>query len=330
MTTTPWAVKYRPKDISDIVGNDDIVDRVSADMKDKTLSNRLFITGPTGSGKTSLAYVLAEWFSGVEYSPDAENAAVREINGADCGIDDVRKLIDGMNYRPLVGKARVVIIDECQDLTPAAKKILNKPLESESDVVWIMVTDQPHKISDVLRGRMNRLDMAYPGVNDLVELGEWVFQQEKLKTPSNLEYVARQVPNVRLFLNVLQDLSAHGYEGDAVDTASLDALLVKHLGDQSSMLDSLAEFLGRESVPTVNVMEVYNTWTDIILHVLAKRRHSASDRATPNFFRNKGFELLRKVEDYDLVLALKAVNAARTDVVVGGCDGMAALIARSF
>lgn len=321
----PWGVTYRPRKVDEIVGNDDTVNTILDNMEDGTLSSRLLITGHSGTGKTTLSYLLAEWFTGVPYDPDSDSMCVSEINCAsDRGIDKMRDTIEKVQLQPLYGKRHVVLLDEVQALTPSAAKALYKPLEAEGDAVWILGTNEPERLTDVLRSRLNRIVMKYPDVDSLVELGRDIHKEERCKftyPKDAITQLARKVQNVRLFLNTMQDLYQHNeFTNDAVEAAILRSI------DKSEItsLDNLVCLLNTSKPSSmVNIMSVYTFWSELIVYAMCTAHNISGAPSEPNYIRQL-FTKKLKGGDHDLHMTLHRLNVARNMVTTAGCDGVAA------
>lgn len=328
----PWGVIYRPRSVDEIVGNEAVKSKLKAEMKAGALSSRLLITGQTGSGKTSVAYLLAEYFTGQPYNPEALSVCVTENNSAaDRGIDTIREIVDKVKFSPLLGARHVVILDEIQDATPAAIKALLKPTESEGSTVWILLTDQPERLNATFRSRFNQIKLTYPSADDLLALAEDVYKEEKIKTfpRKAVEYMAQRAGSVRLFLNALQDL----HQSSATDVEAAEQALMAALddGDKDTISNLLALLADKpQHLQAVNIMSVYAVYSDLLSHALCRRLSIKGDAAHPNYFRNLFWERFCKLKLDDpetaLLHLLKKLNAARTQVIMGGVDGTSAFL----
>ena len=121
------AVRYRPRVLEDLVGQDHIVSEIRGMFKRNRVPSSIMLAGPTGLGKTTTARILARYIictsrDAKTHQPCGECANCKmenhpdviELNAADTrGIDDVRKLIEQARNMPSMGAKRLFIIDEC-------------------------------------------------------------------------------------------------------------------------------------------------------------------------------------------------------------------------
>ena len=111
--TTKLHEKHRPTEYSALVGQDAAVKRLRRIVeRDGFDGDAFWIAGPSGTGKTSLAWIIARQF--------ADSLDIIELDGEACSIDAVRKAADLMQYSTLSGRFRVWIVNEAQAMTNRA------------------------------------------------------------------------------------------------------------------------------------------------------------------------------------------------------------------
>ncbi len=168
--------QYRPSTFAQIVGQDPIVETLKNALRKKKIANAYLFCGGRGSGKTTLARVLAKALNCTALTAEAEpcngcpsclelqagrSLDVLEIDGAsNRGIDDIRNLNETVGYAPATGKYKIYIIDEVHMLTKEAFNALLKTLEEPpAHVKFFFATTEPHKVLSTIVSRCQRFDL---------------------------------------------------------------------------------------------------------------------------------------------------------------------------
>ncbi len=169
--------KYRPATFDEVLGQDATVRSLKRVVKDARSHSFLF-TGPSGTGKTTLARILAAEFAGVTRS--AVN--LEEIDGASkSGADDARELVQRTLYRAIGGSpTKFVIIDEAHRLSAAAWTVLLKPVEEPpAHVYYAFCTTDVAKIPKAIITRCLRYDLKPVKEEAILDLLVRVVDTEK-------------------------------------------------------------------------------------------------------------------------------------------------------
>jgi DNA polymerase III delta prime subunit len=145
-------IELRPQNFSQVIGNKEIVAALQSQIESGNIPTAFLFSGASGTGKTTLAGIVAKAVQGKDFDGEPE---VLNINAADTrGIDDIRELVSRINYVPMVGKYRIIILNEAQQLTDAAQNVLLDPMEKKnSPTIFIITTTDPQKLIPALKNR---------------------------------------------------------------------------------------------------------------------------------------------------------------------------------
>lgn len=135
--------KYRPKSFDEVLGQSHIVDILKSAVRAGRVSHAYLFAGPRGTGKTSVARILAGEIGCVDID-------LIEIDAASSrGIDEIRALREAVHFAPLRGPVKVYIIDEVHMLTKEAVNALLKTLEEPpKHVIFVLATTELEKVPE--------------------------------------------------------------------------------------------------------------------------------------------------------------------------------------
>lgn len=259
--------KYRPLTFESVVGQQHIVSTLEHAVAEGRLSHAYLFCGPRGTGKTTMARILAKALlcekaegaraaGATGCNPDgtcpectaiAEGAHpdVYELDAASrTGVDNVREeIINSVSFAPVRGAYKVYIIDEVHMLTTQAFNALLKTLEEPpSHVIFVLCTTDPQKILETILSRCQRFDFHRISNDDIIGRLRYICEQEGFAFDEEaLEVVARHARGgMRDALSTLEQLSVFGDGSVRIDDAR--ALL----GEVASMV--LSEFACKMAV----------------------------------------------------------------------------------
>lgn len=189
--------KYRPQLFSEIVGQDHIVDSLKGGLTSGKFSHAYLFTGPRGTGKTTVARILAKAFNCENLTngepcgkcgfcriiTKGEAMDIVEIDAAsNRGIDEIRALRDGIRFVPVSLKYKIFIIDEVHMLTKESFNALLKTLEEPpAHALFILATTEIHKVPLTIISRCQRFDFQRLEIDKLTGRLKKIAKAEKAK-----------------------------------------------------------------------------------------------------------------------------------------------------
>lgn len=290
--------KYRPLTFDSVVGQQHIVSTLEHAITEGRLSHAYLFCGPRGTGKTTMARILAkallcrnaeaaraEGASGCmpdgtceecELIAEGNHPDVYELDAASrTGVDNVREeIINSVNFAPVRGKYKIYIIDEVHMLTTAAFNALLKTLEEPpAHVIFVLCTTDPQKILETILSRCQRFDFHRIGNEDIEHRLAYVCEQEGFDYDDEaLAIVARHAKGgMRDALSTLEQLSVFGNGSVHADDARslLGEVSDQILGEFSRAIADrdVAELYGLIRAQVEEGNDLLELTRDLVAHV---------------------------------------------------------------
>jgi DNA polymerase-3 subunit gamma/tau len=199
--------KYRPQNFSEIIGQKHIIQTLVNSIKNERIGQAYLFTGPRGTGKTSVARILAkaincanpkdavscEKCEACRLINESKTLDVIEIDAAsNTGVDNIRELRETVKLQPTALKYKVYIIDEVHMLSMGAFNALLKTLEEPpAHVIFILATTEIHKVPETIISRCQRFDFGRLPIENIIEKLSLIAKKEKVKIDkASLEMIA--------------------------------------------------------------------------------------------------------------------------------------------
>lgn len=152
--------KYRTRTFAETIGQEHVTETLANALKQGKISHAYLFSGPRGTGKTSIARILAHEINGLAYDDEAHLDIIEIDAASNRRIDEIRDLRDRVHTAPVSAKYKVYIIDEVHMLTKEAFNALLKTLEEPpAHVVFILATTEPHKLPETIISRTQRYSL---------------------------------------------------------------------------------------------------------------------------------------------------------------------------
>ncbi|AGX86982.1 DNA polymerase III subunit gamma/tau [Candidatus Symbiobacter mobilis CR] len=270
------ARKYRPRDFTQMVGQDSVVRALTNALRSQRLHHAYLFTGTRGVGKTSVSRILAKSLNclgadgqgGVTDSPCGVCEACMQIDegrfvdyteldaASNRGVDEVQSLLEQAAYKPVRGRFKVFMIDEVHMLTQTAFNAMLKTLEEPPDYLkFVLATTDPQKVPVTVLSRCLQCNLRPIAAETIEEQLRRVLESEGVAADAlALSWIARAARgSLRDALSLTDQAIAFG--GGAVQTPSVREML--GCVDRShvyALLDALGHGQGRAVVDTVDAL----------------------------------------------------------------------------
>ncbi|MEZ0259542.1 MAG: DNA polymerase III subunit gamma/tau [Alphaproteobacteria bacterium] len=316
------ARKYRPRDFSELKGQDALVRTLTNAIESGRIAHAFMLTGVRGVGKTTTARIIARALNcekGPTVTPcgtcdqckaiaDDRHVDVLEMDAAShTGVDNIRSLIDTVQYAPISGRYKIFIVDEVHMLsTPAFNALLKTLEEPPAHCKFIFATTEIRKVPVTVLSRCQRFDLRRIGSDVLEKYFGELLEKERVKAEQGaIALIARTADgSARDGLSLLDqaisrepagvtEQSVRDMLGLADRAVTIDLFEALMKGDTAASL-SLLDNLYKNGVVPLMVLQDLLEFT----HYLTKARISsdtAKDQALPEAEKTRGLALAKEL-----------------------------------
>ena len=248
---------YRPSTFEEVAGQEHIVKTLKNALATKKLAHAYLFAGPRGTGKTTMAKLLAKALNcdegmGCQCNEcknckaiiDGTHPDVIELDAAsNNGVDEIRELIDKVKYGTILGKYKVYIIDEVHMLSTGAFNALLKTLEEPPEhVIFILATTEPHKILPTILSRCQRYDFTKLSDEDIKNRLKEVLEKENISYNEEAIKIIISLADggMRDALSILDQVLA--YSGNKLEVQDiLDIFALESKEEKIGLLNSIIQ-----------------------------------------------------------------------------------------
>ena len=279
------ARKYRPNNFKELVGQEVLVQTLSNAIANQKIAHSFILTGIRGVGKTTTARIIAKALNCTGEDGSAIVACmpcgvcsncvaisgsrhqdVIEIDAASkTGVDDIRGIIDSVQYSPAIGRYKIYIIDEVHMLSNSAFNALLKTLEEPpAHIKFIFATTEIRKVPITVLSRCQRFDLRRLGVDELVIHLKNILQKESFAAEdSALNLIAEAADgSVRDLLSIADRILSHNNYQPNLPSAAVEEVL--GLNDKNKIIDFVATILAGDVSGAIDQLEkFYENSTDV-------------------------------------------------------------------
>ncbi len=247
--------KYRPTSLAQVIGQPQVTEILQASLDHGAFAHAYLFTGQRGTGKTTVARILAHLVNGLDYSDNLSNDSIDiiEIDAAsNNGVDDVRQIRDSVQLAPMNCRYKIYIIDEFHMLSKPAFNALLKTIEEPPEyVIFVLATTELQKVPATILSRVQRFHFKPVPVDLLVKHLRMIAESEQINVDDDaLRLIAEHGGgSVRDAITLLDQLA--GNQSITVETVN-DVLGLISQAEMSQLAANITEGKPRSVISQVN------------------------------------------------------------------------------
>ena len=309
------ARKYRPKKLSDLIGQEIFVSTIKNAIDGDRISHAYLLSGIRGVGKTTAARILAHLFNGETETQDNPLDLYEVDSARYTGVNEMRELLDGIKYRPSSWKYKVYILDEVHMLSNSAVSSLLKNLEEPPEhVKFIFCTTEPRKIPATIISRCQRFDLKRVSFDVLTEHLQNIATKEGAQIETAVANLIAKAADgsVRDALSIL-DKSLSSGEKKITENYVQNLLGLVDRSQMYSLFKNLMSGNPKESLDIFN--ELYSSGADpgvIIQDLLDVVHWLTRVHVTPEVVNEPGVSEIDKNMGMELAKELNTAELSKT------------------
>lgn len=246
---------HRSRSLDEVVGQEHITELLKQALNKGTISHAYLLTGPRGTGKTSIARIIAHEVNGIPYSDDPHLDIIEIDAASNRRIDDIRELRDKVRLAPVSAKFKVYIIDEVHMLTTESFNALLKTLEEPPEhVIFILATTEVHKVPSTILSRTQRFHLRPVDEQKVADHLAAIADKEGIKADNDaLLIIARHGGgSFRDSISLLDQLSAGGETITQAKVEETLGLVASNVMDE--LIDAL---LSHKTKPVITHLKTF-------------------------------------------------------------------------
>jgi DNA polymerase-3 subunit gamma/tau len=330
---------YRPSNFDEVAGQEHITRTFRNALKSKKIAHAYLFSGPRGTGKTTIAKIIAKAVNCEQAPVDnpcnecdicvgIDNNQINDVIEIDAasnnGVDEIREIRDKVKYLPGVGKYKVYIIDEVHMLSTGAFNALLKTLEEPpKHVIFILATTEPHKIPATIHSRCQRFDFRGISIPEMIKRLNTIIDEEKIEIESEaVKVIAESAEGgMRDAISLLDQVvsyttdsvtveDVHAIRGTVSNQKLLEiaeALFKNDSVKAISLLDELIQ-LGKEAPRLVNNLITF--YRDLLIY-----KNTTVNSSDQIIYSNQAFiDLAKKLSNNMIFFYIDVLNKTQVDM----------------